>query len=80
MAEFSSMLTWQDDDAPSLGPGLSRPKDGAKSYPYRAKIKFASGGQPMLLTFQAENATQAKKYVAARWPGSTVVELERKKK
>jgi hypothetical protein len=74
------MLTWRDEDAPNLGPGLSRPQDGAKTYAYRVKLRFASGGAPMLLTFQAESATQARKYVAARWPGSTVVELERKRK
>jgi hypothetical protein len=74
------MLTWREEGAPNLGPGLSRPQEGATVYAYQVKLRFASGGAPMRLTFQAENAAQARKYVAARWPGSTVIELERKRK
>ena len=80
MSDFSSMLTWREEGSPNLGPGLSCPKDGAKAFAYQARVRFAAGGAPMTLTFQAESAAQARKYVAARWPGSTVVELERMRK
>lgn len=80
MADFSSMLTWRDQNAPNLGPGLSRPLAGAKTNIYKARLTLAAGGAPMVVTFRAESSAKARQYMAARWPGSTVVALERNSK
>lgn len=79
MADFSAMLPWQDDPTSSFGPGISRADDHARTFTYRLKVRMAAGGAPLLLTFQAENATKAKKYAQSRWPGCLVVSCERRK-
>lgn len=64
-------LTWNDDQASRLGPGVSRPVDGTSTRSFRVRVRL-NRGAPMVVTLQAETKARALRYAQNRWPESTV--------
>jgi hypothetical protein len=71
MADFSVVMSWQDDATVRTGPGISRPVPGAATAMYTLHVKPLHG-QPMKVTLRAESPKHAQRYAQARWPESRV--------
>jgi hypothetical protein len=71
MADFSVVMSWQDDVTSRSGPGISRPMPGAATAMYTLRVKQLQG-QPMKVTLWAESPKHAQRYAEARWPESRV--------
>jgi hypothetical protein len=72
-------FTWQEDEQPNLGEGISRPKAKAKTTMFKLLVK-PSRSMPMTVMLPAENKAAAVRYAQARWPQAEIAVLEEEKK
>jgi hypothetical protein len=72
MTDWNPVLLWQEEPTPAKhGPGISRPRDGQQTRPYRLLVR--SGNAPaMRVTLQAPTKRDALRYGKNRWPDAAV--------
>jgi hypothetical protein len=72
MTDWNPVLTWQEQPPQAkLGPGVSRPRDGQRTRPYRLLVRTRDA-QPMRVTLAAPSKRDALRYAKNRWPGAAV--------
>ena len=68
-------FTWQEEEQPNLGEGISRPKAKAKTTMFKLLVK-PSRSMPMTVLLPAENKAAAVRYAQNRWPQAEVAVLD----
>lgn len=59
---------------PTLGPGISRPREGERTKKFTVLVRF-SREKPMRVVLRAPNKNAAKRYARSRWPHAIDVEV-----
>lgn len=70
-SDFAVVLTWDENPRKSIGPGLSRARDGERTKPFTLQV-IQGSAQPMKVTLMAATKRNAIKYAQNRWPGAAV--------
>lgn len=65
-------MLWQEPPTPArYGPGVSRPRDGERTRPFKLLVR--RGSEPaMRMTLAAPSRRDAIRYALNRWPGAAV--------
>jgi hypothetical protein len=72
MTDWNPVLQWQEEPTPArYGPGISRPRDGQRTRPYKLLVRNGSA-QPMRVTLLASTKRDALRYGQNRWPDAAV--------
>ena len=72
-------FTWQEDEQPNLGEGISRPMAKAKTELFKLLVK-PGRSMPMTVLLPAENKAAAVRYAQARWPQAEIALVDEQKK
>lgn len=70
----NAVLHWKDEHPPTIGAGLSRPRDGERTKEFTLVVRFEKT-KPMRVVFRAPSAKRAVAYAKNRWPMATEVEV-----
>lgn len=68
------VLQWSEVERGRFGDGISRPRPGQKTRPYRIEVLLPQS-RPMVVTLPAPNRRSAARYARNRWPGAAVTVL-----